>query len=170
MINTDGSINFKIDMLLKLSNPSIVAFINEIDKKVWITSKNSALACIEANTKLLNIGFHSIRGLNEDRNKLEVVILEQHNNVKYLKYMVNKWYTKYLDMGYTEYENECRRFDYTFYTRFEYRQEGNTPASLYIAGKSRSISTMILLGRFKTMLELEEFKKKGIELCLKELV
>lgn len=167
MFNQNDSIN--IGTLLKLCKPGIVAFINEFDKKVWVTSTNSTLDCIATNTILLNQQFHKIKELNEDVQKLEVVVLEQHKSSRYLKYKVNYCYNNYIALGYTAYEEDCKAFEYRFHEVIDHTVGIALPISLYIAGKSRSLQSMLLVGKFKTMVELEEFKNRGIEECLKEI-
>lgn len=164
MFSINDSINIKITDALKLSNKALVAFVNKKTMKVWISYTNSMLASLERNTTLLKQGMHSISEMNADINDLEVVLLEEHGSMRYLKYRMKHYYDQYINSGYSLYKKEL-------FVHYEFKVKifkGEAKVKLYLQGKNRGNS--LLVGEFKNMADCTSYMEKGIASCLKEIL
>lgn len=163
IVQTDSINIIKMKDLLKLSNKALVAFINPITKKIWITYTNSIVTSLERNTTLLAQGMHSIKALNADKDDLEVVILEQHSSMRYLKYKIKSYYDSYINNGYSLYKEELLSIGW----KFQYKIYNNSErkVKLYLVGNCRN--NKILIGEFENIAKCKEFMDNGIEHCLK---
>lgn len=166
MLDDMGSINvIRMEDLLKLSNPGLVAFKCDKTMKIQFVPTNSIQDCIGGYTRLLRMDMHEIMGLNEDKNDLKVLVLMIHPSIRFLKYITNNYIEYAKKNGYTMYRDDYNQGNYTFHEVIE-----GKAINLYIRGKSRALSSMLLVGKFNTMEQCTEFKSRGMTTCLSEII
>ena len=167
MFKDSSSINgILMKDLLYVHKGCIVAFKCDKTMRIQIVRTNSLHGLLESYTTLLSQDMHPIKALNEDKLDIVVSVLELHDSSMYLKYMVNLYNKEAINSGYTLYDNSYNLGDYSFHEVIS-GEEYNV--SLYIRGKSRALSQMVLVGKFKSKVELEAYKALGLEACLKSI-
>jgi len=152
--------------ILNLHKGGILAFKCSKSMRIQIVQTNSIQSLLESYTKLLSQDMHPIKAFNEDKLDIEILILEYSDSAMYRKYIVNLYNKEALVEGYTLYDDSYNLGDYSFHEVIS-GEEYNV--SLYIRGKSRALSQMVLVGKFKSKVELEVYKAQGLSTILKSI-
>lgn len=95
----------KLRNLIELSGSGIWAFVNDKDKRIFITHSNNILSSVSRNISQIQDKSHSCRKLLRDLPNLELVVLEKDLNSLDRKVKVGKWMDHYKAKGWTLYKD-----------------------------------------------------------------
>lgn len=92
--------------LVDFNKPSIIALINEKDKKIYIQSAKHPMVAIASLVRELGHKYHGNIKLRKDVRRLQVKILESFETGRELSIEKAKWMYEYLKLGYQLYNKE----------------------------------------------------------------
>lgn len=135
--------------ILNIPKSSIVALVNEQDKKAFVFfSLNAPIRLIQLIQNNSRYKF-----LEEDFNKLELKVLETHDDSNILRILANVHQIKLIRQGYTLYRfNKYKQIYPVIEATYDF--EGNPIVVVNYATNSRNRE---LIGVFSTFDEAEEF-------------
>lgn len=96
-----------IKTLLDLPESGIAAFVNDLDKKVYLFYSESLMEALMRNLKDMKLNRHSCKALVKDMNILKFKVIETIPSCKAsdLKLSYMNWTEEYKRMGYSMYRN-----------------------------------------------------------------
>lgn len=148
----------QIDTFCKLPQSGIYAFVNEVDKKVYLVHSNGIQVNLVRNLMDIANGLHNCKALEYDyrNNKCNIVYLESCSSVL-LKHRFNVWYNSYKNTGYSHYRS---------YKGTCYKVRMDVERSLHLTNNIvvklvTSHYESIEVARFNTMAKAKEFLSRN---------
>lgn len=90
-----------LQTLTDINKPGIWAFVNDIDRMVYLSYSNNILTSVSRNVRELTDKSHSSKSLVKDKSKLQIQIIEFNCDKAKLTYWLDYYKTK----GYSLYRN-----------------------------------------------------------------
>lgn len=131
----------KLETLLSISKSGLYAFINDFDKRIYISHGNSILNALNRNLEALKLKSHSCIDLQNDfnENKLELVILETDVDYHINRFiLVERYKQEYLAKGYGLYKQKPA-IKFRIDIRLETKGEGKYRVVAYLKAQKFTI-------------------------------
>jgi hypothetical protein len=138
------------DLLFKAPANAVYAFVNEKDKRIYITYCTSFLSSVDRTIQLIERSKNSNRLLYDDRNKLDLIVLATDLVDKNsMRLMTSYWSNHYRNIGYSLYRK---------YNHIEYkiRTVINKSYQIEVQLVTRNNATLVV-GVFSKAEEANEF-------------
>ena len=153
---TTVDMKFEFKTLLELPNQAVLGLFNEVDRKVYIWFSinpiESIMRLVNSINKMSSIEF---RSLYEDRNKLELRVIETGSDVRLLKAKSHYWKTHYINNKYSLYNRLNKDIKYEIKYNFDFN------LNTLVFAKSNYDAVMIAV--FPTKAEAEIWVETAFE-------
>lgn len=140
--------------LVDIPLQAVYAFVNEIDRKVYVCASQDTIMSISQNVSALKQFVHRIGSMQDDAGKMWIRILETVEDSTELMLRENYWKDQFLSEGYTLYNNRNR-------VQYRIREELDIETGRIIVKLVSRRNKQIVVGVFNTKREVDCFVSKN---------
>lgn len=105
---TDNELETLFKLMFKLPNRAIAAFVNEVDKKIYIFQTSGLIGSLSRNVDNIKSKTHNLQELVKDVSKLKLIILQEYQVHDNLRLELSYWTNYYKSLNYQMYSRNSK--------------------------------------------------------------